>query len=135
MADAASERQPGDAGRADDPSRGGEAEGLGRRVEVEPRHAARGACEPRIGVDRDGTHRREVDHDAVVADAVPGRVVAASAYGDLALPCAGEVEGRRDVGRARAARDQHRPAVDQGVVAAPRGVVFRVSRLDDVAGE
>ena len=125
MADAASERQPGDAGRADDPSRGGEAERLGRRVEVEPRRAALGAREPRIGVDRDGTHRREVDHEAVVADAVPGRVVAASAHGDLQLLCAGEVESRGDVGRAGAARDQRRPAVDQGVVAASRGVVLR----------
>ena len=135
MADTASERQPRDAGRADDPTRGGETEGLGRSVEVEPCRTALGAREPRIGVDRDGTHRREVDHEPVVDDAVPGRVVAASAHRDLQLLCAGEVERRRDVGRTRATRDQRRSAVDQGVVAAPRGVVFRVSRLDDGAGE
>ena len=73
VSDAAAERQPGDAGGADDPARRREPERLRGRVEVEPRRSTLGAGDPGVPVDVDCAHRREVDHETRVAYAVPGR--------------------------------------------------------------
>ena len=135
MPDAAAERQPGDARRADDPTGAGEPECLGRPVEVRPRRAAVGARDRSARVDFDGAHRGEVDHQPVVADAVAGRIVSASPNRDLELVRPREVERRRDVCRADASHDHRGASVDQGVVTAACVVVSRVGRLEDRAGK
>jgi hypothetical protein len=135
VADAAAEREPADAGGADDASRRDEAERLRRRVEVEPRRAAVGAGEPRIRVHLDRPHLRKVDHEPAVADAMPRRVVPASAHGHLELVRPGEVERGDYVGAAQALRDDRRPPVDERVVRAPRRVVLGIGRSENRAGE
>ena len=100
-ADAAAEREPGDAGVGDDAADGGEPVRLGCGVELAPQHAAPGARRPGGGVDLDRAHRRQVDHEAVVAYRLAGDAVPAAAHGDLQLALAGEPQGGGDVGRAR----------------------------------
>jgi hypothetical protein len=83
MADAAAEGEPGDARRAHHAAGGHEAGRLSGGVEVQPGRAALGCGDPPLGIHRDSTHQREVDHQAAVAHAVARRVVAAAAHGDL----------------------------------------------------
>ena len=67
-ADAAAEREAGDAGVRDDAADRGQAVGLGGGVELAPQDAGAGASGPRLGIDVDRAHRRQVDHEAVVVD-------------------------------------------------------------------
>ena len=69
------------AGRCDDATGCGQAVGLSCGVDIEPGGAAPGACDAGVGVDFDVAHPREIDHQAIVDDAVPGRVVAAATHG------------------------------------------------------
>ena len=135
VADPAAERETGDSGRADHASGGDEAGGLRRRVELEPPRAALGAGGPRVAVDLDPPHQREVDHEPAVAHAVPGGVVPASSHRHLEPARAREIERRRHVAGAEAARDHRRPAVDEGVEAAPGRVVAGVGRGQHGAGQ
>ena len=125
--EAADARRPHNASRSDEPVR------LRCRVEVEPGRAAIGVRDPRVRVDLDRLHLREVDHETVVEHAVAGRVVATSTDSDLKLIRAREGEGSLDVGGAETAGDHRRTAVDERVEAAPRGVVAGVLRKDDLA--
>ena len=100
-ADAAAEREPGDAGGGDEAAGRGQAEGLGLGVELAPGEAALGPHGARLGVDPDALHRREVDHQAAVAGGVAGHVVAAAAHGDGQALAAGEADRGDDVARAR----------------------------------
>ena len=79
VAEAAAEREPADAGRADDPARGGEPVLVGGAVDLAPRAAAADADGAGARVDVDPADRGEVDHDAVVDRAEPGAVVPAAA--------------------------------------------------------
>ena len=97
MSDTAAEREAADAGRADHASGRHEPERLRRQVEVEPRRSSGRARDSRVGVDLDRTHRRQVDHEPVIADAVPRRVVSTSAHGHLQLVGAREIEGSGDI--------------------------------------
>ena len=135
MPDAAAEGEAGHAGRADDAARRDEAGGLRGRVEVEPGGAALGACDPRSGVHLDRPHRGEVDHEAAVEDAVPGRVVAAAAHCNLESLCTREVERGRDVAGAEATHDDAGPAVDERVEAPACRVVPGVVGCDDLAAK
>ncbi len=112
-ADAAAESEAGHAGGADDPAGSDEPEGLRRRVEVEPGRAALGAGDPRVAVDVDRAHEGEIDDEPVVDDAVPRRIVAASAHGHLQIVRSSEVEGDSDVAGAEATRDHRRPPIDE----------------------
>ena len=67
-ADAAAERQAGDAGVGDDPARRREPERLGLAVELAPEHAGLRPRRARLRIDADALHRPEVDDDAAVAD-------------------------------------------------------------------
>src|SRR5437763_4883327 len=78
-ADATAEREPGDAGARDETARGREAVGLRLVIDVGPDRAAADAGPHRRGIDVDATHRREVDHDAVVDGREAGDAVAATA--------------------------------------------------------
>ena len=133
--DPAAEGEAGDPGRADHAAGRDQAVGLGRGVEVEPGGAAAGDREPRLGIDLDVPHPREVDHQPVVDRAVPGGVVAAAADRDLEIVGLGEGECRRHILRVDAARDRSRPAVDQQVEAESRPLVLAVGRRQHVAGQ
>ena len=82
VADAAAERQAADAGGGDDPARRRQAELVRGPVDLAPGAAAADAHRARRRVDLDVAQRREVDHDAVVADAEAAAVVAAAAHGE-----------------------------------------------------
>ena len=117
VADPAAEREAGDPGRADHASRGDEAVGLRRAVEVEPGRAALRAGDTGARVDVDPRHQREVDHEPVVArrSGRPGcarrRAPRSPVLGAGRTPA----RWRRRLGY-RAARDRARTAVDQRVV-------------------
>ena len=109
VADPAAESKAGDSGGADHAARGDQAVGLGGGVEVRPRGAALRDGEPSLGIDFDGAHPGQVDHQAVVDGAVAGRVVSSATHRDLQLVLLGEGERRGDIGGIHAAGDRRRP--------------------------
>ena len=142
-ADAAAEREAGDAGAGHEAAGGGEAERL--RLVVEARSRSRRPARARCGagIDLDALHRREVDDDAAVDAGEAGDAVPAAADRDGQLLAAGELERADDVGHAGAAGDQRGVAVDarrsrsraprrsrrrSGVRAAPRMACRRARR-------
>ena len=100
-ADPAAEAQAGDAGVADHAARHRQTVLLRGRVEIGPGRAAAAARPARAGIDRDVAHRAEVDHQAVVDDAVAGEAVAAAAYRDLEVVLAAEGDRGGDIVGAR----------------------------------
>jgi hypothetical protein len=92
-------------------------------VDVAPQCAALDVGRALDGIDRDAAHRREVDHDSVVADRGTGHVVAPASYGDLEATVAGEAHRSGHVGGAAAAGDQSRSSVDGAVPYGAGGVV------------
>src|SRR5438045_8589790 len=64
-------------------------------------------------------HERQVDHQPVVADAEPGRVVASAAHGDRQPAVPTECDGGDDVGYVTALGDEPRVAGDHAVVDFP----------------
>ena len=83
----------------------------------------------------DGAHRREVDHDPVVAHRGAGHVVAPASYGDLEVAVAGEAHRCGHVGGAAAAGDQSRAPIDGAVPYGACVVVSIVVGGDHVAPE
>ena len=134
-ADAAAEREPGDAGVADDAARGGQTVRLRLVVDVAPQGTALHAGRALDGIDRDGAHRREVDHDSVVAHRGAGHVVAPASYGDLQVAVAGEAHRRGHVGHARAAGDAGRMAVDRAIPDPAGSVVAGARRQQQLSAE
>ena len=134
-ADAAAEADSADAGVAHDAARGGQTVGLCLVVDVAPQCAALDVGRALGGIDRDGAHRREVDHDPVVADRGAGHVVAPASYGDLEAMVAGEAHRSGHVGGAAAAGDQSGSSVDGAVPYGAGVVVPTVVRGDHVAPE
>ena len=134
-ADAAAQGEAADAGVAHDAARGGQTVRLRLVVDVAPQGAALDVGRALDGIDRDGAHRREVDHDAVVAHRGAGHVVAPASYGDLEVTVAGEAHRRGHVGGAAAAGDQPRSSVDGAVPDGSGVVVLIMLRGDDVAPE
>ena len=130
VADAAAEREPRHPSRADDATGRDEAEGLRRGVEVQPGRASLDAGDPRVAVDVDPSHEREVDHEPAVADAVSGRIVSTPAHGDLESLGLGEVEGRRHITGVEAPRDRRWAPIDQGVETPARLLVAGIRRPD-----
>src|SRR6516165_3064322 len=63
----------------------------------------------------DRPHQREVDEEAAVADRVTGDVVAAAAHSEEKLRVPRELDRIDDIGRALAAGDNCRAAVDHRV--------------------
>ena len=87
------------------------------------------------GIQLEGAERREVDHDAAVADAVTRGAVAAAEDRELGPGLAGVGDDPRDVVGALGANDQRRAAVDVGGEDGPRLVVGGVLRSQDMAFE
>jgi hypothetical protein len=135
VAEPAAEREAADACAADDAARRGQPVLAGRVVDLAPEAAAADARRPRDGIDLDVLQPRQVDHDAAVAGPQPGAVVAAAPHRDEELVLAGEAERRRDVVRARDARDHAGALVDHRVVDGARVVVVGVPGSDQVALE
>ena len=95
--DAPAEREPRDAGVADDSARHREPVFLRRRIELGPRGSAAAARADGWRVDGDRPHRTEVDHQSVVDDSVTGEAVAAATNGDLERVLPTELDRGRDV--------------------------------------
>ena len=108
---------------------------LGLVIDVAPQGAALDAGRALDRIDRDRAHRREVDHDSVVADRGAGHVVAPASYGDLEVAVAGEAHRFGDVGGAAAAGDQSRAPIDGAVPYGACVVVSIVIGCDHVALE
>src|SRR6266536_4438216 len=90
MADAAAERQAGDARVAESPSGRREPVPLTGRIEILPERAAAAGCRARPGIDDDVAHETQVDGEAPVTDAMSRDAVAAAAYRNREALVAGE---------------------------------------------
>ena len=132
---AAAEGQPGDARVRHAPAGHGEPVRLGGGVELRPGQAGAEAAGTGRGIDLDVLHRAGVDHEAVVAAGVPGDRMAAAADGDDQVVLARVGQGELHVGRARAARDQRRPLVEDAVEPPARRVVVRMVGADQLSRE
>ena len=104
-----------------------------RVIDIAPGAAALDAHRAVRRVDADALHAREVDHQAVVAGAEAGAVVAAAAHGEGQAVLAGEVDGADHIGHIDAAGNQRRALVDHAVVDLARLLVVGVARLDQLA--
>jgi hypothetical protein len=132
---AGAEREARDPRRRHASARRGETVRSRRRVELTPVHAGLRAHRPRVRVDGDLLHRREVEHDPAVAHRVAIDPVAAALDRQRKVRLARQRDARADVRRAAAADDQPRLAVDHPVEELPCVVVARVALLQDVAVE
>jgi len=134
-ADAAAQSEAADAGVAHGAARGGQTVSLGLVVNVAPQGAALDAGRALDRIDGDGAHRREVDHDSVVAHRGAGHVVTPASYGDLEVAVAGETHRCGHVGGAAAAGDQSRAPIDGAVPYGACVVVSIVVGGDHIAPE
>ena len=129
------QRQPGNPGARDDARRHSQAEGVRRMVHIAPlaarahQHGARGRIHPHV------VDRRQIDHQAVVADAQTGRIVPAAADRNLQTIGLRHPHGGHHIGDIGALGDQPRPAIDHPVIDFPRLLVRRIFRLDHCAAE
>ena len=134
-AEAAAERQPGDAGRRDRSTGRGEPEGLTLAVEFKVGQPGLGSDGPGDGIDPRTLHPGEINHQTAIAERVPGHTVAAAADRQLEALLPGEVDRRDHVGRTEAARNQGGPPVDHAVEDLAGRVVLGVSRPDQITAE
>ena len=111
-ADAAAQAEAADAGVAHDAARGGQTVCLCLVVDVAPQGAALDGGRALDRIDRDGAHRRQVDHDPAVAHRGASDVVTPAANGDLEITIAGEADRCGNIGGVAAAGDQPGSSVD-----------------------
>ena len=127
-ADAAAERQPGDADGARVAERRGQAVGGGRLGELDRGEARLCPGDPRVGVDAQAAHVGEVEDDATVDGAVARHAMAAAADRELELVVASEQDGPRHVACVGRADDCEWSGV-QGRLVHPAGsLVLLVAR-------
>ena len=93
----AAERQPGDAGVADDADRADEAVRLRGDVELAEERAAVRPGGPGPRIDLDAAHRGHVDDEPAVGAREPGGAVAAGPDHDLEVVLAREADRRGDL--------------------------------------
>jgi hypothetical protein len=135
VTDPAAQRQPTDAGRADDAA-GNRPAGLVRgRVDVLPDASAANAGGAGSLVDVDRVDAGKVDDDAVVDDTQPAAVVPAAANGQQRPVIPGEPDHRGHVLWRGAVGDERRVPVDHRVVDGARVVVAGVAGADQFARE
>jgi hypothetical protein len=134
-ADAAAQRQAGDAGLRHHAERRRQAELLRRAIELAERDPRLGAGHAGLRIDRNALHRRQVDDNRVVRERVARHAVAAAADRDPEAVFAGEGDCRDDVRGRRAAHDHRRLLVDHPVPESARLLVAVVAARDDNAGE
>jgi hypothetical protein len=134
-ADAAAQGDAADAGVAHDATRGRQTVRLGLVVDISPQGTALDEGRPLDRIDRDGAHRRQVDHDPAVAHRGAGDVVTPAANGDLEVAVAGEAHGCGHIGGAAAAGDHPRSSIDRAVPDGSGVVVVVVAGDDHIAQE
>ena len=88
-----------------------------------------------VGIDLDGLHAGEIDHETVVAHSVAGDVVPATADSEGKSALAREAHRLNHIALMRAASDQRGPAVDHPVPDLPGVVVPRVTWCDQFPAE
>ena len=132
-ADAATERQPGDAGVPDDSHRADEPVLLRRDVELAEERSSAGSGESSRRVDADGVQPREVDDEAAVGRRVADRAVTAAADSDLEVDLTAEANGRDDVVDVRGSDDQRRSSIEHRVPHPSRIVIAGGIGRDDFA--
>src|SRR5579883_1993371 len=135
VAEAASEREPGDARGGDEAAGGGEAKGLRLVIELGPGNAPLGTYGARSRINPDALHGRQVDHQAAVAHGAAGDVVAAATDGDRQLQGPREGNGLDHVSDPGAAGDEGRSLVDHAVPDLSRCIVALVSRAEECAAQ
>ena len=128
-AEAAGKGQAADAGRRNHAAGRCQSMDLGLAVKVAPRGATLDPGAPRLGIDVDRVHGRQIDKNAAVARSAARGVVAAAAHCRQQSVLAGEIDCVDDVGGAAASRDERRFLVEHAVPDLPRTVVIRVARL------
>ena len=134
-AEAAAEREAGDAGGRVDAERRRQAVRLRLAIEVGEQRAGADARGAARRVDADRVHRRQVEQQAALGDRVAGDVVAAAANAEQHALLGGEADAGADVVLVAAARDQGRTAVDGAVPDLARVVVARVAGSEDAAAD
>jgi len=122
-------------GGRDDTARGGEAIFFGFAVERRPRGATLNERGLPAGVDLDGIHQREIDHQDAVGDGLARDAVATSANGDGKPELSGEANHLHKIGDAGRTDNRARLAVDHSVPHAPNALVFRIARGEELAAE
>ncbi len=131
----ATERQPRDAGVADDADRADESVCLGSDIELAQQRATVGTGGALPRIDGHAAESGEVDDDAAVGGRVARGAVAARADGDLEVPIPTESDGRGHVVDARRADDDGRSPVEHRVPDPTRIVIRCMVRGDDLAPE
>ena len=134
-AEAAAQAETANARVTHDAARGCQTVCLGLEVDVTPQGATLDVCDALDRIDGDSAHRREVDHDPVVAHRGAGHAVAPTSYGDLEVAVAGEAHRGGHVGGTAAAGDQSRAPVDGAVPYGACIVVSIVVGCDHIAPE
>ena len=129
-ADASAERDPADPDGRGVAEAGGEAVlADGVRV-LAGRQPGLGPGGARLGVDLDSPHVAEVDHDAVLDQAVTRGAVASAADGQRRARVTRERDDPRDLGGIARPDDRRRPDVDSAGEDEPGGVVVAVVGAD-----
>src|SRR5262245_14403205 len=99
-------------------------------------HAAATSCDGASGgIDSRVFNRRQIDHETVITNSQPPRVVPAATDRDKQIVFTREIYASDYVCDVRARRDQARLFVDHRVVNLARFIVICVARLDNSASE
>jgi len=126
----AAERETGDPGRRVDTGRDGQGMSLGGGVQIAQRHAGLGTDRSGVGIDVDGLHLPERDHQATVAHGVSGDVVAGPEDGEPDAMLSSELHRVAHVPFDPAVHDQTGPTVDHGVPEGSGVVILRRFRRE-----
>jgi hypothetical protein len=125
---AATEGQTADAGVGDIAGRGGQAERLRGSIEGAEQRAAPHPGTTPVGVDPNGGHEGEIEHQSAFRHRESERAVTAAAHPYLETLTATEAHRGGDIGRPRAASNNRRPPIDHRVPDLPRLVIGIVIR-------
>ena len=101
-------------------------------IHVTKRRAALNARRAPCRIDENRPHPGQVDNNAVIAQGSPGNVVAATSDRHEKVVGAREHDRVHDIRRSSAADDQTRTLVDAGVPDAPRTIILRIFRTNDL---
>ena len=134
-AEAAAQREAGDAGVRDRAGGGDEARAERGAVELAQQCARTDANRPGVAIQAHGAHRREVDHEAIVATRMTGETVAAGAHREWQRVGSREIDGARHVRRVGATGDQRGVAIESAVPQLAGGVVSGVIRQQQLAAK
>ena len=112
----AAQREPAHAGRGNDATGDGQAEGVGGVVNVAPGAASPDSDGSGGGIDVHVADEREIDDQTIIADSQPSGVMSATPNRNQEAVLAPEVDRSNDIGYVGAACDQGGVPVDHAVV-------------------